>query len=284
MNNIEPFYQVPGFTFYLGDNMHIMSAFKKKEFDLILADPPYGIGESMKKRTNFSVKQKNGSILKVKENCYTPKQWDKTVANKEYFFELIRISKDQIIFGANYYEFDLLGFINTKTPRRIEYDSFIKNRPYGYIIWDKINGNNDFNDCEIIYTSKTQKTKIVYYMWNGMFQGLVASEDYVVANRQIGNKKLNEKRIHPTQKPVILYSYLLDAYAKQNMKILDPNLGSGSSAIAIDIANKTNEMQIEFVAIEKDKDHLMDAVDRFKTHQAEYNKKLIYHTEQIELF
>jgi len=230
-------------------------------YDWSLIDPPYGIGESNKKRSNFRVKQKNGSVLRVKENCYTPKNWDKKPFSKEDFYNISRVSQNVIIFGANYYELEMLGFINTKPPRRNEYDEFLKNRPYGFIIWDKMNRTNDFSDCEIIYVSKGIKSRVVYYMWNGMFQGEVVSYDYNKANRQIGNKEKNEVRRHPTQKPVIFYRWLIIELLKEGEKVFDPYGGSLNSAIACDIEG------FDLDICEIDKEYFDPGVKAFDWHK-----------------
>ena len=251
----------PSINFFNVDCIEFMKSKPDKCYDLAIVDPPYGIGESNKKRSNFCVKQKNGSVLKVKDNCYTQKNWDSSPPSKDYFYELIRISRSQIIFGANYYEFAMLGFANTKVPRRNEYDLFLKNRPYGYLIWDKINGANDFNDCEIIYTSKEMKSKVIYYLWNGMFQGKMVSEDYKKANIQIADKSKNERRIHPTQKPVILYRYLLQNYTKPGDIILDTHGGSCTHAIACEIEG------FDLDICEIDKEYFQAGVNAFNLHK-----------------
>ena len=239
--------------------MELLKQTPDNYYSLSIVDPPYGIGESKRKRGNFLVKQKNGKSIQVNENCYSKKDWDDEIPNKEYFFTLISKSKLQIVFGANYFEETMLGFENTKPPRRCEYDKFLKDRPYGYIIWDKMNGNNDFNDCEIIYVSLPIKSYVLYYMWNGMMQGECCSTDYRKANLQIGNKKLNESRIHPTQKPIKLYDWILLNYAKEGNKILDTHLGSGSSRIA------AYRNGFHFVGFELDKDYYEAQEKRFKT-------------------
>lgn len=95
-------------------------------------------------------------------------------------------------------------------------------------MWDKCNDKTDFLDCEIAYCSLISSVRIFRYMWNGMFQGKSISDGTV----QQGNKKLNEKRIHPTQKPVALYEWILSKYAKTGDIILDTHVGSASSLIA----------------------------------------------------
>jgi site-specific DNA-methyltransferase (adenine-specific) len=146
----------------------------------------------------------------------------------EYFKELQRVSVNQIIFGANH---------------------FISKNPIDsscWIVWDKDNGMNDFADCELAWSSFKTAVRIFRYRWNGMLQ------------QDMKNK---ERRIHPTQKPVALYQWLLKNYAKQGDRILDTHLGSGSSAIAADI------MGFDFVGLEIDKDYFDAALDRFNRHK-----------------
>ena len=121
---------------------------------------------------------------------------------------MFRVSKNQIIFGGNYY--GLEG---------------------GYLVWDKLNGNSDQYDCELAWLSFTKRTDLVYYMWSGMIQGECASRDVRKALRQIGNKRLNEKRIHETQKPIKLYDWIINEY-KIKGNVFDSHLGSGSNRIA----------------------------------------------------
>ncbi len=224
------------------DNMNLMSRYPDNYFDLAIVDPPYGIGASKPtKKPNF-VKQKNGKKLNVKNNNYKHKEWDLKPCNGLYLRELQRVSKNQIIWGCNYYDFDLKG---------------------GRIVWDKLNGLSDQFDCEIAYNSLNNRTDLVYFMWSGMFQGLKPSRLIKEALKQQGNKKLNEKRIHPTQKPVKLYEWLLINYAKENDKILDTHLGSGSIAIAC------HNLGFYLTACELDKDYYNEAMKRIENHQSQ---------------
>lgn len=126
--------------------------------------------------------------------------WKQERPSKEYFDELFRVSKDQIIWGWNNY------------PVEIGRDT------QSYIIWDKKHPDGiKYADCEIAWTSHDRAAKIFRFRWNGMLQ-----EDM----------KHKEVRVHPTQKPVKLYEWIFANYAKPGMKILDTHLGSGSSRIA----------------------------------------------------
>jgi|688.fasta_scaffold69399_2 site-specific DNA-methyltransferase (adenine-specific) len=225
------------------DNMLLMSRYPDNYFDLAIVDPPYGIGADKPSKKPTLVKQKNGQNLKVKNsNQYTQKNWDNQIPNKEYFDELKRISKNQIIWGANY--FGLIG---------------------GCLVWDKLNGDCDQFDCELAYNSFNNRTDLVYFMWQGMFQGIYCGKDIRKALIQQGNKQLNEKRIHPTQKPILLYKWILDKYAKKGDKILDTHLGSGSIAIAC------HDYGFELTACELDKEYYEKAIERIKNHTKQLN-------------
>jgi site-specific DNA-methyltransferase (adenine-specific) len=203
------------------DNMKLMSRYEDNYFDLAIVDPPYGIGEDG---------AKNHSRGKAtKPTLYTPKQWDSSAPQKEYFKELKRVSKNVIIWGANH---------------------FIENIPNSnsssWVVWDKQNGNNDFADCELAYTSFKSAVRKYAFRWAGMLQG---------------DMKNKEVRIHPTQKPVKLYEWLLMNYAKEGDKILDTHLGSGSIAIAC------HNLGYDLTACELDKEYYESAIKRIQQHK-----------------
>lgn len=204
------------------DNIALMARYPDNYFDLAIVDPPYGIGES-------SNDNKSRSKLGKSKN-YGNKNWDDNAPDQDYFNELKRVSKNQIIWGANH---------------------FIENIPNAnsscWIVWDKVNGENDFADCELAYCSQKTAVRKIEFRWHGMLQG---------------NMKEKEIRIHPTQKPVALYKWLLSKYAKQGDKILDTHLGSGSIAIAC------HDMGFELTACELDKDYYDSAIARIKRHTA----------------
>lgn len=189
------------------DNMELMAEFPDKYFDLAIVDPPYGIGMDG---------GKIGGNKCAEATNYAKKKWDKITPQAHYFEELKRVSKNQIIWGANH---------------------FVENIPTAnsscWIVWDKIN-TGDFADCELAYTSFKTAVRKFSFMWNGMLQG---------------DMKNKESRIHPTQKPVALYKWLLHNYAKQGDKILDTHLGSGSIAIAF------HQMGFDLTGCELDKDY-----------------------------
>ncbi len=223
------------------DNIEYMQKFPDNFFDLANVDIEYGIGASKPSVKPNNPTQKNGDKLRVKKPNYIPKEWDNKQSGKEYFDELFRVSKDQIIFGANYYG--------------------IKG---GCLVWDKLNGSNDQMDCEVAYCSFNSRCDLVYYMWSGMFQGVYCGKDVRKALVQQGNKLLNEKRIHPTQKPIMLYDWIYKEYLPKGGKVLDTHLGSGSNRIAADRAGN-----IDFYSCENDLDHFNDQEKRWKQYKAQ---------------
>jgi site-specific DNA-methyltransferase (adenine-specific) len=174
------------------DCMEGMARYPDKYFDLAIVDPPYGIGESNKQRKNTPSKKWKSAKNNIQ---YIKKEWDYGIPKKEYFNELKRVSKNQIIWGGNY----MTEFLPPKM---------------GWIFWDKKTGDSDFSDGELAWTSFDKGLRKFEWLWSGF------------------KKKQLEERTHPTQKPVALYKWLLSNYAKQGDKILDTHLGSGSSRIA----------------------------------------------------
>lgn len=232
--------------------MELMARYPDNFFDLAIVDLEYCIGASKPSKKPNKIKQKNGSVLNVKASNYTHKYWDFKKSSNKYLEELFRVSKKQIIFGGNYY--GLEG---------------------GYLVWDKLNGECDQFGCELAWLSFTKRTDIVYYMWSGMFQGLTAGKDIRKCLIQNGNKKENELRIHPTQKPVKLYKYLFEEYGKSNFKYLDTHHGSGSLSIAYDemiqywnmLGCDTEESQL--TACELDQEYYNKAIERIKNHTSQ---------------
>lgn len=238
------------------DNMVMMSRYPDKYFDLAIVDPPYGIGESGKNTIGRQLKKdgsyikktdsRNGKPITVKPSNYVSKNWDDSIPNKKYFIELIRVSKNQIVFGANH---------------------FIEQIPINsscWIVWDKINGTTDFADCELAWTSFKTSVRQFRFMWSGF------NQSQSISNPELrhGNHTLKEKRIHPTQKPVSLYKWLLDKYAKYGNKIIDTHLGSGSIAIAC------HDYGFDLTACELDKDYYEAAMKRLKQHQSQYKMEI----------
>lgn len=172
------------------DCMELMANLKDKEIDLAIVDPPYGIG--MSKVNKWSTSKK----CLAKSNNYKKGDWDNNIPDEEYFLELFRVSKNQIIWGGNYY-------------------AHLLPASSAWIVWDKENDGTKTADCEMAWTSFNTAARIFRWMWRGFLQ------DGEV-----------EKKIHICQKPVKLYEWLLTNYAKPNDLILDTHCGSASSLIA----------------------------------------------------
>jgi site-specific DNA-methyltransferase (adenine-specific) len=193
------------------DCLEAMKLMQDNQFDLAIVDPPYGIGESNKKQRTRK-KHVNRVVHKAKE-------WDNEIPSSEYFKELKRVSKNQIVWGANY----MVKYLKPSM---------------GWIFWEKKIGG-DFSDGELAYTSFNRALKM-FTKWSG------------------GNNK-----IHPTQKPIALYEWLLMNYAKEGDKILDTHLGSGSIAIAC------HNLGYDLTGYELDKEYYDNAIKRIKNHQAQ---------------
>ena len=195
------------------DNMELMARYPDKYFELAIVDPPYGIGANKMTLGNGKKKIYRGA-----------NDWDKTIPTKEYFDELFRVSKNQIIGGGNY----MIEFLKPTS---------------SWLFWDKGTGENDFADGELAWSSFGGALRKLTKSWVG------------------ANAKDENERMHPTQKPIYLYKWLLDKYAKPNDKILDTHLGSGSSAIA------AHNMGFDFVGMELDKSYFDASVERFEQHK-----------------
>ena len=205
------------------DCMEYMKTLPDKAFELAIVDPPYGIGESGDKNHSRTKLARAKDYKAFSGN-------DKEPPPAEYFSELFRVSKNQIVWGANH-------FIS-----RMPLDASC------WVVWDKQNGDNDFADCELAWCSFPSAVRKFEFRWAGMLQGDMANK---------------ENRIHPTQKPVKLYEWLLTHYAKQGDKILDTHLGSGSSRIA------AYNRGFDFVGCEIDEDYFKAQEERFKAHTSQ---------------
>jgi len=198
------------------DNMGLMARYEDNYFDLAIVDPPYGIDRGGQEETLT----KNP---KHKRKSHKKKDWDNATPTKEYFDELFRVSKNQIIWGANYF----VEFLNKGT--------------MGWIFWYKGQEGLTMSDGEIAFSSFQKATRQI-----NINRGFIAR---------------NGGSIHPTQKPVKLYEWLLMNYAKEGDKILDTHLGSGSIALAC------HNLKFDLTACELDKDYYEAAIKRLKIHQ-----------------
>ena len=203
------------------DNMELMSRYPDGYFDLAIVDPPYGI-DADKKNSVKKMQSKKSASLSVN---YGSQNWDNAIPNDDYFAELKRVSKRQIVWGANF--FNLQG---------------------GMLYWHKHVTMPTYSQGELAWLSWLNKVDFVDIAWHGMIQH---------------DMKNKETRIHPTQKPVKLYEWLLMNYAKENDKILDTHLGSGSIAIAC------HNLGYELTACELDPDYYAAAMKRIENHKAQ---------------
>jgi site-specific DNA-methyltransferase (adenine-specific) len=209
------------------DNMQLMARYPDNYFDLAIVDPEYGINIANR---NGSIGQKKGQ---GKITNYKKKHWDSTPAGSDYFSELFRVSKNQIIWGGNYF-----------TP----YLPPTKN----WIVWDKGQPEGvTFSMYELAFTSFEKGQAMIYR------KTFASSCNKVANNKQIA---LTYAKIHPAQKPIELYKWILDKYAKEGDKILDTHLGSGSIAIAC------FDFGYEITACELDKEYYDKAIERIKNH------------------
>lgn len=185
---------------YNMDCLPAMELFPDNYFDLAVVDPPYFSGPERRGFYGSKV-----SKIGVHRDYPVSPAWSKP--EPEYFRELLRVCRRYIVWGCNYFDYQFAT---------------------GRIVWDKCNGNSSFSDCEIAATDLFSSVRMFRYMWSGMMQGKSITEGGTMQ----GNKSLNEKRIHPTQKPVALYDWIFKNYAEPGQKVLDTHLGSGSSRIA----------------------------------------------------
>lgn len=251
---------------YNKDCMLGLLSMPDQSIDLGWLDTQYGIGEDGRRSKSRGglVTQKNGAGLLV-QSKHQVKNWDKTPMPTEYWYEIIRVCINYMAFGVNYFQeqFPVKFDWGYKPPRRHEYEDFIKRNPTNFIIWDKCNGDCDFADCELIYTTFNEPTYIKYYMWNGMLQAADATDGTI----QQGDKSKNQKRIHPTEKPTPLIRWFFQKYGKPGIKVLDTHSGSQSARIAAQME------RINYEGYETDKEYF----DKGNYRYEEFNK-------QVELF
>lgn len=211
------------FGYYNMDCMQGMKEFPDGYFDLAIVDPPYG-GVT---QGGYMTNQMGGGVARNR-NDYHLSLWQCDRPSKDYFEELQRVSKNQIIWGGNYYASMLT-------------DSQC------WVVWDKEKPEGiSFADVELAYTSFNLASRIFRFAWNGMIQG---------------NMKNKEHKIHPTQKPVALYKWILTNYAKPGDKILDTHVGSASSLIACE------EMGFDYVGFEIDETYYGQSKERLERHR-----------------
>jgi site-specific DNA-methyltransferase (adenine-specific) len=207
---------------YNQDCMDAMKEMSDNQFNLAIVDPPYGIGFGEFNRTN-----KDSFGNRFKANKYKQGDWDNEIPRDEFFYEVIRVSKNQIIWGGNYFP------------------CLWKKGCRGFIFWYKGNPVPNFSDGELAWTSFNKVAKQFDYRYYGGLEGKTSAS----------------KKIHPTQKPVALYEWLLMNYAKEGDTILDTHLGSGSIAIAC------YNLGFELTGYEIDKEYFEAAKKRIEQHK-----------------
>lgn len=206
--------------FILGDCMQGMREYPDKYFDLAIVDPPYdGVTKGGYMRNKGA-----GGVARIRPK-YDITIFSQEPPGEEYFQELRRVSKNQVIWGGNY-------FTKYLPPSQC------------WVVWDKVKPPGiKYADCELAWTSFDKGAKLFQFAWNGMIQG---------------NMKQKEKKIHPTQKPVALYRWLLSNLAKEGDLILDTHVGSASSLIACE------QMGFEYVGYEIHEGYYNEAVKRLE--------------------
>jgi site-specific DNA-methyltransferase (adenine-specific) len=205
------------------DNMELMARYPDNYFDLAIVDPPYGLGM--------------GASLNVNSKTnFIDKSWDKEIPKDEYFEQLFRVSKNQIVWGGNYFPY------------------LWKTGCKAFICWNKLNHHDNRADVEMAWTSFNKLAKYAEYMWDGNRYGTKGNI------QGVGKPTI---RIHPTEKPVYLYKWLLKEYAEQGNLILDTHLGSGSIAIAC------HDYGFDLTACELDKEYFDKAMQRINNHTAQ---------------
>lgn len=206
-----------------GDCLEVLKQLPNKSIDLILTDPPYGIGINKMSFVKSGAVKVGGAYRNDYSNSST--DWDIERLKKEQWIEIERVSKNQIIFGANNFS-DILP------------------KSQCWYVWDKRGHEkytNDFSDCEFIWTSFKKPSRVIRYLFSGMIQE---------------NMKRKEIRVHPTQKPVPVIEKLIKDFSNSNDLICDCFLGSGSTGVA---ALKLNR---RFLGVELDKDYFEIAKKR----------------------
>jgi site-specific DNA-methyltransferase (adenine-specific) len=224
----------------------------EKYFDWVVDDIPYGIGVgqmSFLTETKTLVKQKNGTKLNPRKTSkgYVKKDWDKEAPSQDYFDEMRRISNNQIIFGVEYVNWEGLG--------------------NGRIKWNKgVPEDVSFKGYEMAYCSSINHVHEINLLWSGMQQ----AENLQNPMRQQGNKRKNEKRIHPCHKPILLYKKIAIDFDLKGKKVYCGHNGSGSDRIAF------HNYVLEFLASEIDKEYFDLQESRFLNHQNISQLKMFY--------
>lgn len=209
-----------------------LPSFPDKHFDWCIADPSYGIKEHGGKKRSGWARQKSGSKLWVDDGGYKKKAWDDTPCDPRILDEIVRVSRNQIIWGINYQRW--------MPPSG------------GRIVWDKCNGGSDQSDCEIAFCSAHDTVRVFRFMWSGFCQGSSAKS----GTMQKGDKSRNQDRLHPAEKPFEFYRWAAAKYMKAGETVCDPFVGSASSLMVYE------ELGFDYVGYEIDEDYYRGSTAR----------------------
>ena len=212
---------------YNVDCLDFMKDVPEDYFDLIITDPPYGL--------DIHSNNTSRSVLAAAKD-YGKCEWDAEIPTAKHFMEMVRVSKNQVIFGGNY----MTDFLHPSSC---------------WIVWDKDNNDNDFADCELAWTSFKGAIRKFKYRWHGMLQE---------------NMRLKERRYHPTQKPVALGRWIIERFGTPEMIVFDPFAGSGSFLLA------AKQKGLRFVGCELEPEYCDIINERLKqTQLVEFEEKML---------
>jgi len=232
---------------HLIDNMEFMATISDNYYELAIVDPPYGIGSGVQKQSVSKRKGRQNGF--VSSGTLQSKNWDSHIPKPEYFKELFRISKNQIIWGGNYFPLPLTN---------------------SWIIWNKLQSLETRSDGEMAWSSFKKTLKIVPLLQDGFKRGQnVGYNQPIIYNKPYSGKQT----IHPTQKPIALYKWLLQKYAQKGDKIFDSHVGSGSSRIAC------YDLGYDFTGCEIDKDYWEAQEKRYNVHVSQMS---LFSPEDLE--
>ena len=247
-------------AYFNENNIEVMKRYPDNFFDLAVVDPPYGIGEDGQKNHSRGMVEGSNRQAKAKARLYNPKDWYSAIPDQEYFEQLFRVSKNQIIWGGNYFQDvvmdNKLKYRFDSTGKPIYEKKPMLGATSCWIVWDKQNGTTDFADFEMAWTSLSKAARIFPFRWAGMLQG---------------NMKKKQDRMHPCQKPVELYIWIYKTFAEKGFNILDTHVGSAGSLIA---CKELKDMNLSYVGCEIDEEYYQKSCERMEYFKYGYSSKL----------
>jgi site-specific DNA-methyltransferase (adenine-specific) len=235
--------------------MQVMQGYADKQFDLAICDPPYGLGMAALfngHTVTFKPINEGGKRLSNNKSHKTIKPWDSAAPDESFFKEVMRVSKFVVLWGANHY------LDNIPPPKNASC----------WITWDKKRRGHNQSDCELAWTNFNEQARMFEFMWSGCFKDGSQFRNFI----KTVSPGLEQRYDHPTQKPVDLYTWILDKFAKPGWKILDPMAGTGPCALACALRG------YECTVIEADADYINIIQQRM-----EYLKKVQAH-QPLSLF